>query len=54
MQTGLQGQLLQAHRIVVIGKDVEQLHHALDDLDRILGFDDGGRRMRHGCDLNFR
>lgn len=40
MQSGFQCQLFETDRVMVIGQDIEQLHHALDDLDR--GLDSGG------------
>ncbi|WP_454458294.1 hypothetical protein [Thauera phenylacetica] len=42
MQPSLDRELLELDRIGVIGKHVEQLHHALDDLDRGLAFGAGG------------
>ena len=46
VQSGFQCQLLEADRIGVVGKDIEQLHHALDDLDAATGFGGG---IRAGC-----
>jgi hypothetical protein len=43
MQAGFQRQLLEADRIGVVGKDIEQFHHALDDLDAAAGFRGGIR-----------
>jgi hypothetical protein len=49
MQAGLERQLLEADRIGMVGKHIEQLHHALDDLDAATGFRRGIRGLlRHG------
>jgi len=43
VQAGFLGEVLEAHRLVIVGQDIEQLHHAVDDLDR-------GLALRHvGC-----
>jgi hypothetical protein len=36
MQPGVLGDLLQAQRLGMLLQHVEQAHHALDDLDRVL------------------
>ncbi|BAL22983.1 hypothetical protein AZKH_0637 [Azoarcus sp. KH32C] len=42
MQAGLQGDLLERRRIGMECQNVEELHHALDDLDWVLRFGGGG------------
>jgi hypothetical protein len=46
MQPGFQRELLERHGVGVLGKHVQQLHHAIDDLDGIFAL--GGR---DGVDL---
>ena len=49
VQAGFQCQLFEADGIGMIGKHIEQFHHALDDLDAAAGFRGGIRaRCRHG------
>ena len=44
MEPGFCSELLEGDRIGVLGEDVEQLHHALDDLDGVFrGFWRGQR-----------
>jgi hypothetical protein len=51
VQTRLQRQLLEADRVGVVGKDIEQLHHALDDLDAAARFRRGIRGLVHHGNL---
>ena len=37
MQARFVGELFERHRIYVLREDIEQLHHALDDLDGFFG-----------------
>jgi L-lactate dehydrogenase complex protein LldE len=46
MQSGFQGELFEADRVVIVGQDIEQFHHALDDLDGVFDFR-LGRRAHH-------
>ncbi len=46
VQPGFQRKLLERHGVGVLGKHVQQLHHAIDDLDGVLAL--GGGR---GVDL---
>jgi len=47
MQPGVLRDLLQSKRLGMLRQDIEQLHHALDHLDRILSVLLGTRGM-HG------